>query len=120
LVLLLARGIFNHKFFVEKVLASFDKEQTYNWLANWSKSVFFHFDKTTSHRAPRDFDCLGIIKFLYPPYNPDLALCGFWLLGTVKRRLKGYMFEDPVEVMTAVSTFLNKILLDVFISVFDE
>jgi hypothetical protein len=63
---------------------------------------------------------LGIIRFLYLPYNPDLVLCGFWLFGTLKRRLEGYMFEDPVEVMTAVSTFLSKILLDVFISVFDE
>jgi hypothetical protein len=101
-------------------VADFDEERAQNWPMNRSRGTFLHLDKSMPHRAPRDFNRLGITRLLHPPYSPDLVLCDFWLFGTLKRRLEGYTFGDPVEVMMAVSTILSKIPVDEFIPVFDS
>jgi hypothetical protein len=81
---------------------------------------FLHLDNVIAYQAPRDFDRLAITKFLYPSYSPDLASYDFWLFGTLKRKLEGFTFVNPVEVMTEVNTILRKILLEEFFLVFDE
>jgi hypothetical protein len=37
----------------------------------------------------------------------DLVSCDFWLFETLKRKLEESTFENPVEVLTAVSTILS-------------
>jgi hypothetical protein len=103
-----------------KVLADFDEEWGRNRPRKYSRDTFFHLGNAIPHRAPRDFDRLGTTRLLHPPYSPDLALCDFWLFGTLKRKLEGSTFGDPVEVLTALSTILSMIPLDEFIAVFDE
>jgi hypothetical protein len=56
----------------------------------------------------------------HSPCSPDLVPCDFWLFGTLRRKLEGSTFGNPVEVLTAVSTILNTIPLDKFMSVFDK
>jgi hypothetical protein len=67
------KKIFNHKFFVEKVLAGFNKEQVQNRPKKRSSATFFHLDNATPHRTPRDFDRLGITKFPHQLYSPEIA-----------------------------------------------
>jgi hypothetical protein len=43
----------------------------------------------------------------HPPYNPDLAPSDFWLFGYVKTGLVGQRFEEPEELLEAVTGFLN-------------
>jgi hypothetical protein len=50
----------------------------------------------------------------------DLAPRNFWLFGTLKRKLAGSTFGDPVEVLIAMNIIFITISLDEFISVFDE
>jgi histone-lysine N-methyltransferase SETMAR len=119
-VLLPAKETFDREFFVEKVLADFDEERARNCPRKHSKDTFLHLDNVIPHQAPRDFDCFGITRLFHPPYSPDLAPHNFWLFGMLKRKLEGSTFRDPIEVLTAVSTIHSTILLDEFISVFDE
>jgi hypothetical protein len=101
-------------------LANFDEERARNRPMKCSRDTFFHLDSATLHQALRDFDRLGITRLSHLPYSPNLAPCDFWLLGTLKRKLEGSMFGDPIEVLIIVSTILSTIPLDEFISVFDE
>jgi hypothetical protein len=104
----------------QKVLADFDKERARNRPRKRSRDTFLHLGNATLYRAPRDFDPLGITRLLHSSCSPDLAPCDFWLFRTLKRKLEGSTFGDPVEVLTAVSTILSTIPLNVFIFVFDE
>jgi hypothetical protein len=107
-------------FFVGKVLADFDKELGQTRPMKHSRDTFFHLDNATPHRAPRDFDRLGVVKLAHPPYSQDLALCYFWLFGTLKRKLEGSIFVDQIEVLLAVNIIFSTIPREEFISVFDE
>jgi hypothetical protein len=98
IILLLLKEAFDREFFVEKVLANFDKERMRNRLRKCSRDTFFHLNNVIPHRTPRNFDRLGIRRFLHPLYSQDLASCDFWLFGTLKRKLEGSTFGDPVEV----------------------
>jgi hypothetical protein len=72
-VLLRPKETFDREFFVEKVLADFDEERVRNHPRKCSKDAFLHLDNATPHRAPRDFDCLGITRLFHPAYSANLA-----------------------------------------------
>jgi hypothetical protein len=101
-------------------LADFDQERARNHPRKRSRDTFLYFDNATPYRAPRDFDRVGIIKLPHLPYSPNIAPCGFWLFGTLKRKLERFTFGDPVEVLTAVSIILSTSHIDEFILVFDK
>jgi hypothetical protein len=63
------------------------------------------------HRALRDFDRLRITRLPHPLYSQDLALCHFWLFETLKRKLEGCTFENPIEMMMTVNPFSARFLL---------
>jgi histone-lysine N-methyltransferase SETMAR len=85
-VLLPPKEIFNCVFFIQKVLADFDKEQGRTRPMKGSRDTFFSLDNATPHRAPQYFDRLGIARLPHPPYSQDLAPCDFWLFGRLKRK----------------------------------
>jgi hypothetical protein len=74
----------------------------------------------TRHRAPQDFDHLGIARFLHPPYSQDLAPWDFWLFGTLKRKLEGFTFGHQIEVLLAVNIIFSTIPGEEFTSAFDK
>jgi hypothetical protein len=111
MVFLPRRETFKREFFIEKVSGDFNEERAQNWPKKPSRGSFLHLNNTIPHRAPCDLDRLGITRLPDPCYGRDLAPCGFWLFGTLKRRLKEYTFRDPVRVMTAVSPWLARFLL---------
>jgi hypothetical protein len=45
---------------------------------------------------------------------------GLLAIRDAEKKLEGSTFGDPVEVSTAISTIFSTILLNEFISVFDE
>jgi hypothetical protein len=118
--LLQSKETFDRDFFVKTILSEFDKEWMRNCPRKCFRATFFHRDNAIPYRAPRDFDCFGITKFLHPSYSQNIAPCYFWLFGTLKRKLEGSTFGDPLEVSTAVNIIRSTIPLDEFISVFNE
>jgi histone-lysine N-methyltransferase SETMAR len=45
----------------------------------------------------------------HPPYSPDLAPSDFWLFGDVKTSLVGQTFDEPEQLLEAITEFLNEI-----------
>jgi hypothetical protein len=43
-----------------------------------------------------------------PPYSPDIAPPGFWLFGYVKDSLAGRLFDEPEQLLEAITEFLNE------------
>jgi histone-lysine N-methyltransferase SETMAR len=120
IVLLSPKETINRVFLIQEVLADFDKEL---WRARPMKrcrTILFHLDNPTPHRASQDFDRLGIARLSHPPYSQDLAPCDFWLFGALKRKLEGFTFEDQIAVLLAINIIFSTIPREEFISVFDE
>jgi hypothetical protein len=76
-------------FFVKKILDDLDEALADGQPRLCGNGTFLHLDNANPHRAPEHFECLGITRLPHPPYDPDLALCGFWLFGKLKRQLEG-------------------------------
>jgi transposase len=56
----------------------------------------------------------------HPPYSPDLALSDFWLFGHVKTSLVGQAFDEPEQLLEAITEFLNEIQLPEVVAVFSH
>ncbi len=63
------------------------------------------------HLATHCFHCWRIFgkgNFkvpIHPMFSPDLALCDFWVFGTLKWELYNRHFESDVKLVTAVNHF---------------
>jgi hypothetical protein len=45
----------------------------------------------------------------HPPYIPDIALSSFWLFGHVKTFLAGRTFDEPEQLLEAITQFWDEI-----------
>jgi hypothetical protein len=45
----------------------------------------------------------------HPLYSPDLAPSDFWIFGHVKTSLVGQTFDEPNQLLEAITEFLNEI-----------
>jgi hypothetical protein len=48
---------------------------------------------------------------LHPSYSPDPAASDFWLFDHVKTSLVGRTFDEPEQLLEAITEFLNEIQL---------
>jgi hypothetical protein len=56
----------------------------------------------------------------HPPYSPDLASSAFWLFGHVKTSLIGQTFDDPEQLMEAITELLHEIQPPEVVAVFSH
>jgi hypothetical protein len=61
-----------------------------------------------------------IMRIPHPPYSHDLAPSDFWLFGRIKLALAGAKFDEPGQLLNAVTEFLNTISVEERRAVFDE
>jgi histone-lysine N-methyltransferase SETMAR len=75
-----------------------------------------HFSK-----APEQFITENHIgRVPHPPYSPDLAPPDFWLFGHMKSSLVGQTFEEPEQLLEAITKFVNEIQPPEVVAVFSH
>jgi hypothetical protein len=57
----------------------------------------------TIHHSKSDFACAA------PPDSPDIALSDFRLFGYMKNSLAGRTFDEPEQLLEAITEFLDEI-----------
>jgi hypothetical protein len=75
-----------------------------------------HFSKV----AEQFLESNDILRILHPPYSQDLAPSDFWLFGRIKTALTGAKFDEPEQLLNAITEFLNTISVEELRAVFDE
>jgi hypothetical protein len=70
--------------------------------------------------AEQFLEANDILRILHPPYSPDLAPSDFWLFGCSKTALAGAKFDEPEQLLNAITEFLNTISAEELRAVFDE
>jgi hypothetical protein len=53
-------------------------------------------------------------------YSPDLAPSDFWLFGHLKTSLVGQTFDEPEQLLEAITGFLNEIQSPEVVTVFSH
>jgi transposase len=56
----------------------------------------------------------------HPPYSLDLAPLTFWLFGHMKTSLVGQTFDEPEQLLDAITEFLNDIQPPEVVAVFSH
>jgi histone-lysine N-methyltransferase SETMAR len=75
-----------------------------------------HFSKATEQFITENH----IGRVPHPPYSPDLAPSDFWLFGHVKTSLVGQIFDEPEQLLEAITEFLNEIQPPEVVAVFNH
>jgi hypothetical protein len=70
--------------------------------------------------AEQFLEANGILRILHPPYSQDLAPSDVWLFGRIKTALAGVKFDEPEQLLNAITEFLNSISVEELRAVFDE
>jgi histone-lysine N-methyltransferase SETMAR len=71
-----------------------------------------HLDSCRVHfsKATEQFITENHIRHVpHPPYIPDLAPSDFWLFGHVETSLVGQTFDEPEQLLEAITEFLKEI-----------
>ncbi len=72
----------------------------------------FHQDNVRPHSAsivPQWSEEHNIQMFNHLPYSLDLAPCNFWLFPTLKKHFGEHQFRTDQDVVTATTTFFNRL-----------
>ena len=88
-----------------------------------ANTFYFHCDNARVHTAKATTTHLGkcgFTKMMHPPYSPDLAPSDFFLFGTLKHELKGWIFQNKEQLETGIQRALHKIGPDVWKNVFSH
>jgi histone-lysine N-methyltransferase SETMAR len=86
---------YNSQFFTETVLPSIEKKPAECRQKLRTTAAYLHVDNAkpkSSKISIEKIEELGFILLHRPPYSPDLAPCGFFLLGYVRQHLEGKHF----------------------------
>jgi hypothetical protein len=59
-------------------------------------------------KAPDKLDNLKRDRVPHPSYSPDLTSCDFWLLGTLKHKIKDRVIQMVEELMIAAHRVWNE------------
>jgi hypothetical protein len=75
-----------------------------------------HFLKATEQFITENY----IVRVLRPPSSPGLAPLGFWVFGHVKTSLVGQTFDEPEQLLEAITEFFNEIQPPEVVAVFSH
>lgn len=87
------------------------------------RRYFLHHDNAPAHTARRTLEFLAEskVQLVEPaPYSPDLAPCDFWLFPTVKKGLRGRVFQSRQEVLNEFEHEVAKLKKEDFQHCFDR
>jgi hypothetical protein len=88
----------------------------------WAQSHWLHIDNATPYKAALSFQTNEEAGFTRLPqllYFPALALCDF-LFRYLKKEREGTNFKSENEVISAVRTLLEAILIQMLSKVFEQ
>ncbi|KAI6658811.1 Histone-lysine N-methyltransferase SETMAR-like [Oopsacas minuta] len=74
------------------------------------RGLLLHHDNAFAHTAAKTLDFLAensIQLVSHPPYSPDLVPCDFFLLLTIKDKIRGIRFESHEEARLAFGEALG-------------
>ena len=106
----------------EKFTKEFFKNEVVGFLEENDdrQKKIFHFDNARPHMIDDYLKEKKIKRLPQPPYSPDIAPSDFFLVGYLKMKLEGHVFEEEDELLEKVHEILFNIPNDMFKRAFEE
>jgi histone-lysine N-methyltransferase SETMAR len=98
--------------FIAHVLAQLKPGMFLDGRRPHAKRLTFHLDNCSVHTSGVSEVYLAehsMIRLKHPPYSPDLAPSDFYLVPTVKERLKDIEMVDEEDLLNRLKEILNEI-----------
>ena len=95
-------------YFIINILHKIEESELMVKSKKWKKHLYIHYDKAPCHssRIVKDYVINSKLKILdHPEYSPDLSICDFGIIGTLKNSLVGNEFESEKELFDAIQNF---------------
>jgi hypothetical protein len=108
--LMTSRHSFNSEYFVSYVLAPMVATVFPRGRISNPRRLQLHLDNCRVHfsKATEQFITEKHIgRVLHPSDSPDLEPSDFWLFGHLKTSLVGQTFDEPKQLLEAITQFLN-------------
>jgi hypothetical protein len=121
--LMTSQDQFNSQSFVEHGMVPLVQEIFPHGRNGRALRLHLHLDNCRVHFskvAEQFFEANDILRILHPPYSPDFAPSDFWLFGRIKTALVGAKFDEPEQLLNAITDFLNTTSVEELRAVFDE
>jgi histone-lysine N-methyltransferase SETMAR len=121
--LMTSQNQFNSQYFVEHVMVPIAQEIFPHGRNRRALPLHLHLDNSRVHFskvAEQFLEANDILRILHPPYSPDLVPSDFWLFGRIKTALTGAKFDEPEQLLNAITEFLNTISVEELRAAFDE
>lgn len=86
-------------------------------------SIILDSHNTSSHTTTRTSELLSswrAYSITYPPYSPELAPCGLFLMSIVNKQMHALILGSPEEVIEAYKNFLSEMFLVDWIQCFQD
>jgi hypothetical protein len=103
---------FNFQYFVDNVLTHLLLKIFPQGPRSHALRLYCHLDNFCVHfpkSSEQFFTQKEIIHVPHRFYTPDLAPSDFWLFGHMEAALPGQVFDRPVKLLDAITTFLEEI-----------
>jgi hypothetical protein len=121
--LMISQNQFNSPCFVEHIMMPFAQKIFPHGRNRHAVRLHLHLENCPVHfsKVPERF-CEGndILRIPHPLYSPDLAPSDFWLFGPIKTAFARAKFDEPEQLLDAISEFLGTRSVEELRAVFDE
>jgi histone-lysine N-methyltransferase SETMAR len=121
--LMTSQDQFNSQYLVEHVMVPLVQEIFPHGRNRRGLRLHLHLDNCRVHFskvAEQFLEANDIVRILHPPYSQDLAPSDFWLFVRIKIALAGAKFDEPEQLLHAITGFLNTISIEERRAVFEE
>jgi histone-lysine N-methyltransferase SETMAR len=121
--LMISQRSFNSEHFVSHVLAPMVAKVFSRGRIPHTHQLQLHLDYCRVHflKATEQFITKNHIgRVPHPPYSPDFTPSDFWLFVHVKTSLVGQAFDEPDQLLEAITEFLNGIEPPEVVAVFSH
>jgi hypothetical protein len=114
---------FNSQYFVEHVMVPLVQETFPHGRNRRALRLHLHLDNCQVHFskvAEQFLEANDILRILHPPYIQDLAPSDCWSFGRIKTAPADAKFDEPEQLLNAITEFVNTISVEELRVVFDE
>ena len=110
-------------YFIINILHKIEESELMVKSKKWKRRLYIHYDNAPCHSSSivEDYVINSKLKILdHPEYSPDLSICDFGIIGTLKNSLVGNEFESEKELFDAIQNYFSSKSETFFKSLFYE
>jgi histone-lysine N-methyltransferase SETMAR len=109
------RQKYNKEYFINAILEGINEECNHGVGYGHTKHMKIHMDNCRVQNAQQTTEkirSMNLQRLDHPAYSPDLNPCDFWFFGRAKTAIQNQSFQDPDELIEALTNLFDSITFE--------